>query len=540
MTQTARQTTADNPLDIVIVGAGFAGLYALQRALTSGRQAVVIERGDGVGGTWYWNRYPGARCDVQSMEYSYSFDAALQQEWSWTERYAAQPEILEYANHVADRFHLRPHIEFKRTVAKMVYLEDRKVWQTVTSDGANYFSRFCIMATGCLSSTNLPEFEGLNTFEGESYHTGQWPHHPVTFEGKKVGIIGTGSSAIQSIPIIAESCEHLTIFQRTPNYSIPAHNGPIDPDYVATIKNNYDDFRAQNKQMFAGFGAHQTRWDDSVFAADEATREARFETRWQEGGLGFSSSFNDTGSNLEANQIAAEFVRNKIRSQVNNKETAELLCPDQVLGCKRVCVDTNYYATYNRPNVSLVSVKEHPIEAITPKGLVTGGQAYDFDMLIFATGFDAMTGTLSKIRIEGIEGLTLNEKWAEGPKTYLGLAVTGFPNLFTVSGPGSPSVLSNMIVTIEQHINWIMNCLDHLASIEAGTIEATMEAETHWVTLGNDIAAGTLFPTCNSWYLGANVPGKPRIFMPYVGGFPSYAEICDQIQREGYTGFSIR
>lgn len=540
MTNSYLSTAPSEPLDVLIVGAGFAGMYALQKALTSNRRAIAIERGNGVGGTWFWNRYPGARCDIQSMEYSYSFDAELQQSWSWNERYAGQPEILDYANHVADRFGLRPHIQFETTVTQMVYLEDQKLWETQTANGDRYLSRFCIMATGCLSSTNLPDFDGLSSFQGEAYHTGQWPHEPVDFADKNVGIIGTGSSAIQSIPIIAEQCKHLTIFQRTANYSIPAHNGPIDEAYAASIKADYDHFRTQNKAMFAGFGAHQTRWDDSVFDADEETRQARFETRWQEGGLGFSSSFNDTGSDLTANQIAAEFVRNKIRSTVDDPVTAELLCPDQVIGCKRVCVDTNYYATFNRSNVSLVNVKDQPIETITPSGLITGGQEYNFDMLVFATGFDAMTGTLLKIDVRGQDGLCLQEKWAEGPKTYLGLAIAGFPNFFTVSGPGSPSVLSNMIVTIEQHINWIMDCLEHLSASGAKTIEATQEAERDWVELGNTIADGTLFPTCNSWYLGANVPGKPRIFMPFVGGFPTYVEICDQVQQTDYRGFTIQ
>lgn len=526
-----------NPLDLIIVGAGFAGLYALQRALNSNRSAVVLERGGDVGGTWYWNRYPGARCDIQSMEYSYSFDDALQQDWSWTERYAAQPEILNYANHVADRFGLRPHIRFSTLVVTMTFLEANNLWRTETAAGDVFFSRFCIMATGCLSSTNLPDFEGRDDFQGEAYHTGTWPHDRVDFTGKRVGIIGTGSSSIQSIPIIAASCAHLTVFQRTPNYAIPAHNGPIDEGYVQEIKQHYDDFRVLNKQMFAGFGAHQTRWEASVFDLDEAGQTQRFEARWQEGGLGFSSSFSDTGSNLDANQIAAEFVRNKIRGTVTDPETAELLCPDQVLGCKRVCVDTHYYETFNRANVDLVSVKDHPIERITPTGLITNGTQYDFDMLIFATGFDAMTGTLLKIDIQGRAGITLAEKWSAGPVTYLGLAIDGFPNFFTVSGPGSPSVLSNMIVTIEQHIDWIMDCLDAMQQRQATTIEATDTATLDWVKTGNAIAAGTLFPTCNSWYLGANVPGKPRIFMPYVGGFPSYVEICERVKREGYQGF---
>ena len=538
-TQNNPVTSEQAPLELAIVGAGFAGLYALYRAQASGRSALAFERGGDVGGTWYWNRYPGARCDVQSMEYSYSFDEDLQQTWSWSERYAAQPEILDYANHVSDRFALRDRIQFDTSVIALRYLAEHRVWRVETNSGGIYFARFCIMATGCLSSTNLPEFDGRDSFAGEAYHTGQWPHDPVDFRGKRVGIIGTGSSSIQSIPIIAKQCKHLTVFQRTANYSIPAHNGPIDQDYVASIKADYEGFRAENRQMFAAFGAHSSRWEASVFDLDEQAREEKFEARWREGGLGFSSSFSDTGSDLKANQIAAEFVRNKIRSTVEDPIVAERLCPDQVIGCKRVCVDTDYYATFNLPHVKLVSVKDNPIERITPRGLITGAQEFEFDVLIFATGFDAMTGTLLKIDIEGRDGITLAEKWAEGPKTYLGLCIEGFPNLFTVSGPGSPSVLSNMIITIEQHINWIMDCLDAMSQRSASMIEATLEAETNWVQSGNEIAAGTLFPTCNSWYLGANVPGKPRIFMPYVGGFPNYVAVCQQVADQDYPGFSF-
>ena len=532
-------TSEQAPLELTIVGAGFAGLYALYRARASGRSALAFERGGDVGGTWYWNRYPGARCDVQSMEYSYSFDEDLQQSWSWSERYAAQPEILEYANHVSDRFALRDSIQFNTSVIALRYLAEHRVWRVETDSGGIFFARFCIMATGCLSSTNLPEFDGRDSFTGEAYHTGQWPHEPVDFKGKRVGIIGTGSSSIQSIPIIAKQCKHLTVFQRTANYSIPAHNGPINQDYVQSIKADYEGFRAENRQMFAAFGAHSSRWEASVFDLDEEAREEKFEARWREGGLGFSSSFSDTGSDLKANQIAAEFVRNKIRNTVEDPIVAELLCPDQVIGCKRVCVDTDYYATYNLPHVELVSVKDNPIERITPQGLITGAREFEFDMLIFATGFDAMTGTLLKIDIEGRDGITLADKWAEGPKTYLGLCIEGFPNLFTVSGPGSPSVLSNMIITIEQHVNWIMDCLDAMAQRSASSIEATLQAEANWVQSGNEIAAGTLFPTCNSWYLGANVPGKPRIFMPYVGGFPNYVTVCQQVADQDYPGFSF-
>jgi cation diffusion facilitator CzcD-associated flavoprotein CzcO len=526
-------------IDAVVVGAGFAGMYTLFRMLKAGYAVRVFEKGHNVGGTWYWNRYPGARCDVESMEYSYSFDDDLQQEWQWSERYATQPEILSYANHVADRFGLRRHITFATRVVSARYTEETSSWTVTTEGGETVTTRFVIMATGCLSSVNKPDFKGIDSFKGRTYHTGQWPHEGVDFSGRTVGILGTGSSAIQSIPIIASEARHLTVFQRTPNFSIPAHNKDLDPAYVEAVKKDYAGFKEENRQMFAGFGARRPRYEDSVWDADETKRRERFEERWQLGGLGFNGAFGDLGLSLKANNLAAEFIRGKIREIVDDPEVAELLCPDGVVGCKRLCVDTNYYATYNRANVTLVDVKQHPIERITEHGLITAGREYTFDNLIFATGFDAMTGSLLRIDIRGKGGLTLQDKWIAGPRTYLGLSTAGFPNLFTISGPGSPSVLSNMIVTIEQHVNWIMNALNYMRDRSLSTIEAEQGAEDHWVNQGNDLANMTLMPRCNSWYLGANVPGKPRVFMPFVGGLPMYFAICKQIAAKEYTGFQL-
>ena len=526
-------------LDAVVVGAGFAGMYSLYRMRQAGYTARVFEAGDNVGGTWYWNRYPGARCDVESMEYSYSFDDDLQQEWVWSERYATQPEILEYANHVADRFDLRRDITFNTRVMSAHYDEAAGHWQIRTDGGETVTAQFCIMATGCLSSTNTPDFKGIADFRGETYHTGKWPHEGVDFSNKRVGIIGTGSSSIQSIPIIAEQAGHLTVFQRTANFSIPAHNQDLDPKFIQDVKTNYAAFREENRQMYAGFGARRPRYEDSVWEADEAKRQARFEERWALGGLGFSGAFGDLGMSKEANNLGAAFIREKIRSIVKDPETAELLCPQGIVGCKRLCVDTNYYDTFNRDNVSLVDVSQAPIERLTEKGLITGGNEYEFDIIIFATGFDAMTGTLLKIDVQGRGGLTLREKWAAGPLTYLGLSISGFPNLFTISGPGSPSVLSNMIVTIEQHVNWIMDCIDYLKAEDLHTIEAEEASETNWVKFGNDLANETLMPQCNSWCLGANVPGKPRVFMPFVGGLPLYFETCDRVAGNHYEGFQL-
>ncbi len=526
-------------IDAVIVGAGFAGLYTLHRMLGGNYSVRAFEVGDDVGGTWYWNRYPGARCDVESMEYSYSFDDELQQTWQWSERYATQPEILEYAAHVTNRFNLREHITFNTRVKSTHYNQKTGIWAVTTDTGEVIHSRFCIMATGCLSAINKPDFKGIDSFRGPTYHTGQWPHEGVDFTGQRVGIIGTGSSAIQSIPLIAEQAKQLTVFQRTANFSIPAHNQDLDPDFIDAIKQDYANFREDNRRMYAGFGARRPRYEDSVMDASDALHKRRFEEKWAQGGLGFLSAFGDLGASLEANAIVAEFIRNKIRDLVDDPEVAALLCPNGVVGCKRLCVDTNYYTTFNRSNVSLVDVSKHPIDVITDKGLAIGDRAYEFDALIFATGFDAMTGTLLKIDIRGKNGLTLQEKWRAGPRTYLGLSTVGFPNLFTISGPGSPSVLSNMIVTIEQHVNWIMNCLDYMRDRKLGTIEAEADAEDAWVSQGNELADKTLMPRCNSWYLGANVPGKPRVFMPFTGGLPMYFETCDQVAANDYQGFQF-
>ena len=503
-----------------------------------GLSVLVFERGSGVGGTWYWNRYPGARCDVESMEYSYQFSEELQTEWNWSERYATQPEILAYADHVADRFDLRGAIRFDTNVASAVYDEAARVWRVRTDKGDAVAARFLIMATGCLSTVNRPQFPGVRDFEGAIWYTGEWPHDDVDFSGQRTGIIGTGSSAIQSIPLIAQQALHLTVFQRTPNYSIPAHNQPLDPQRVARIKADYAGFRAKNRERNAGFGAGYALQEDSVLAVGEAERHRRFEKSWQRGGLMFMGVFGDLLFDAQANEVAADFVRDKIRDIVRDPETAELLCPDNVLGCKRLCVDTDYYATFNRPNVALVDVRRHPIERFTADGLVTGGTEHPLGSVVFATGFDAMTGALLRIDIRGKGGQRLADKWAEGPRTFLGLAVSGFPNLFIITGPGSPSVLSNMIQSIEQHVDFIAECIAHMRRHRQATIEAEPAAEEAWVQVVNDIADSTLFPNCNSWYLGANVPGKPRVFMPFIG-FPEYVQKCESVVAEGYEGFSL-
>lgn len=532
-------------LDVIVVGAGFAGIYMVHRLRQAGRTVRAFEAGSGVGGTWFWNRYPGARCDVESMEYSYGFSEELEQEWEWTERYASQPEILRYIDHVADRFELRENIQLNTKIVSAHYRDSEKDssgtggrWRVVTDDGETWTAAFCIMATGCLSSTNTPDIPGLDSFAGELHHTSRWPHEGVDFAGKRVGVLGTGSSGIQSIPVIAKEAKHLTVFQRTPNYSIPAHNGPLASETQAAVKQDYQGLRAQNRELAAAFGINWGPPGGLTFDTDVDERREAYESRWRKGGLGFISVYADLLLDKSANDQAAEFVRSKIHGIVDDPDVAALLSPDHVLGCKRPCTDTGYYETFNRANVELVDVSHDPVERITPKGLVTGGREYELDCLILATGFDAMTGSLHGIDIRGRNGETLIDKWNAGPITYLGLGVSGFPNFFTITGPGSPSVLSNMVTAIEQHVDWIADCLEYMRVQGHSTIEATTTAEQDWVGHVNSIANETLYPSCNSWYLGANVPGKPRVFMPHIG-FPPYVEKCNDVAAKGYEGFSF-
>jgi cyclohexanone monooxygenase len=529
---------ADRDIDAVIVGAGFAGLYMLHRLRGLGFRARVLEAGSGVGGTWYWNRYPGARCDVESVQYSFQFDDALQQEWEWSERYAAQPELLRYANHVADRFDLRRDIQFDTRVTSAVFDDAASRWIVETSDGARTTARFCIMATGCLSSPNLPQFKGADRFEGETYHTGTWPHEPVDFTGKRVAIIGTGSSAVQSIPIIAGQADHLFVFQRTPNYAVPAHNAPLEPEHVKAVKADYPGLRARAKLTMTGID-----FDYSDVKALETPPEARgreYEMRWQRGGLSFLGAYQDLMVSEEANKTAAEFVRGKIRETVRDAGIAELLAPKNTIGCKRLCIDIGYYETFNRANVSLIDVSDAPIEEITRGGVRVKGREYEVDAIVFATGFDAMTGTLLKVDITGRGGRSLKEKWSEGPRTYLGVGMAGFPNLFTITGPGSPSVLTNMLPTIEQHVEWIADALAYMRDNRLAQIEPSVQAEEEWVGHASEVAGRTLRYTCSSWYLGVNIPGKPRVFMPYIGGFPKYVQKCNEVAAGGYEGFVLR
>ena len=438
--------TAD--FDVVVVGAGFAGMYMLYRLRGLGLSVRVYEQGGDVGGTWYWNRYPGARCDVESMQYSYSFSDHLQQEWDWSERYAPQPEILKYANHVADRFKLRPDIALNTRVDRAVFDESGPGWSVATSDGRITSARYLVLATGCLSNARMPDIRGLADFTGKVYHTGHWPHEPVDFTGQRVGVIGTGSSAIQSVPVIAAQASQLTVFQRTANFSIPARNAPLTPEERNRFRSNYKEIRRKAREEMKN-GIVQELPDRGALDDGDNERRAKYESRWAAGGLTFMGAYNNLALDKAANDTAADFVRGKIAEIVRDPQTARLLQPDNhPIGSKRICVDTDYYATFNRPNVTLVDIRSSPIEQILPHAVRCGGREYEVDALVLATGFDAMTGSVARIDIRGRDGRTLNQKWAEGPRTYLGLMSAGFPNLFIITGPGSPSVLSNMIVSI--------------------------------------------------------------------------------------------
>jgi len=526
--------------DVVVVGAGFAGLYMLHRLRGMGLSARVFEAGDGVGGTWYWNRYPGARVDIESHEYSYSFSEELEDEWIWSERYAAQPELLRYLNHVAERFDLLRDIQFNTRVSAAVFDEAANRWTVTTEAGDVVSARYCVMATGCLSVPNDPNFPGQDSFKGATYHTGRWPHGGIDLTGQKVGVIGTGSSAIQSIPQIAKQAEHVWVFQRTPNFSVPAHNRPKDAEMLKAWNAN----RAENRQLQRLSAGGFLSADPGVAMALEVSDEERrrvFEERWARGGFAIGAAFADLVVDKKANDTAAEFVAEKIRETVKDPAVADKLTPKSYpFATKRLCVDINYYETFNRPNVTLVDLRETPIEHITPAGLKTTEADYAFDSLIFAIGFDAMTGALNKIDIRGRDGAALRDEWAAGPRAYLGLMVAGFPNLFMITGPGSPSVLSNMVVSIEQHVDWIADCIGYLGGRQLHVIEATSEAQDAWVAHVNEAADLTLYPQANSWYLGANVPGKPRVFMPYIGGVGVYREKCDDVAAKGYEGFVLR
>jgi cation diffusion facilitator CzcD-associated flavoprotein CzcO len=525
-------------LDAVVVGAGFAGLYALHKLRSQGLSVRLFEAAPDVGGTWYFNRYPGCRCDVESVDYCYSFSDELQQEWNWTEKYATQPEILRYINWVTDKLNLRQDITFNTRVSSVVLDEQTLHWTVTTDSGEVVATRFCLMATGSLSAALTPAFPGLDTFAGEVYHTAHWPHEPVDFTGKRVAVVGTGSSGIQSIPVIAEQAAQLYVFQRTPNFSIPAGNKPLTAEDMAEIKANYTERRRLSWR--SGGGSPHIAHPKNTMEVSVAERRAAFEKRWQLGGVLFSKTFPDQMSDPVANDEARKFYEEKVRAVIDDPQTADLLIPnDHPIGTKRICTDTNYFQTFNKPHVKLVSVRQTPIVSVDATGINTTEARYDVDAIVLATGFDAMTGALAKIEIVGRGGEVLRDDWKDGPRTYLGLGVDGFPNLFILSGPGAPGVLANMVLHAEAHVNWIADCIAHLDAHGYTAIEATPEAVDNWIAECAQRAEATLFPRANSWYLGANVPGKPRVFMLFTGGFAVYNEICAEVAEAGYKGFNL-
>jgi len=525
-------------LDAVIVGAGFSGLYLAYRLRKLGLSVRVFEAGGDVGGTWYWNRYPGARCDIESLDYAFSFERELIDDWNWTERYAKQSDILAYLNHVADRFDLRRLITLDTRVTALTYDEGAETWTVATAAGVVASATYVIMATGCLSAARIPDFPGRDTFAGATYHTGNWPHGGVDFAGQRVAVIGTGSSGIQSIPIIAEAAAQLTVFQRTPNFVAPAWNHVLAEGAAAELRAQYPTRRDANRASFFGVDLPANPKNAVDCSPDE--QQETLERYWAMGGLAMLACFADVIINAESNKIVADFVRAKIRAVVTDPEVAQRLTPtNHTYGTKRPPVGTDYYETYNRENVELIDVNATPIEAITPTGIRTSERDFAFDSIVYATGFDAMTGALLAVDIRGVDGQSLREKWAAGPRAYLGIACAGFPNLFLVTGPGSPSVLSNMVTSIEQHVDWITDAIAHARERGIARFEASRAAEDAWVEHVNVVAHYTLYPHTDSWYTGANIPGKPRIFMPYIGGVGAYREHCAKIAAKEYEGFVL-
>ncbi|MEK3727970.1 flavin-containing monooxygenase [Lysinibacillus sp. FSL W8-0953] len=526
-------------VDAVVLGAGFAGLYMLHQLRSKGFSTIVCEAGDGVGGVWYWNRYPGARCDIESIYYNYTFSKELYEEWTWTSRFPEQAEILRYLNYVADRFQLRTDIQFNTRVTAAHFDEERHKWIVYLNDGQHILAKYFITGIGCLSAANVPNIQGLQRFNGNWYHTGHWPHKKVDFTGKRVGIIGTGSSGIQAIPVIAKEAEQLTVFQRTPQYTIPARNHPYDENFIKETKQNFEALKHSMRNSVSGTPFAQNQ--QSAMEDSDDKRMAVFEEAWAQGGFAFAATYDDLLTNEQSNEKAAEFIRSKIRQIVKDPVVAEKLCPKYMYGTKRQVLDSDYFEAYNRENVVLVDVKESPIKKITETGIQTTDEHYDLDRIIFATGYDGMTGPLFKIDIRGRNGETLKEKWEDGAsvQTYLGLTTAGFPNLFMITGPESPSVLVNMPIAIEQHVEWIAQCIDYLREHDIDLVEPHKEAEEAWSKHCREIANTTLYVKGDSWYTGANIEGKPRSFLIYLGGFDYYTKHCHEVAQNNYEGFKL-
>ncbi len=531
--------------DVIVVGAGMSGLYALKVLHDHGISAIVLEKAPGVGGTWYWNRYPGARCDIPSMEYSFGFDPELEQEWEWTEHFASQPEIERYLNHIADRYDLRRDIRLACGVTAATWDEETDTWVFDTETGERLRSRFAIMATGGLSAPHRPDWPGMDTFEGVVVQTSLWPEEGVELEGRRIGIVGTGSSGVQAIPELAAVAEHLTVFQRTATFTWPSQNKPLTEEEQAAIKARYRQLRQEQYESFSGT-AGTTGAVILTFATDdrkikESTPEER-EAAMADHGFSACRIWADTATDLDANEMAVELFREMVRRTVHDPETADSLCPkDYPIGCKRPVLDAGYFETFNRDNVSLVDLRKDPIVEVTPTGIRTERGFVELDVLVLATGFDAMTGALTRIDVRGVDGRLLREDWADGPHTYLGIGTEGYPNLFICVGPGSPGVLATYPPQIELQVGWIVDFLQYLVDKGLTRAEADGDAQEQWGEHVNEVAKGTMFTaaSCNSWYLGANIEGKPRVFLPYVGGLPTYMDKCNEVAAHGYEGFVL-
>ena len=533
-------TSNNHEYDAIIVGAGFAGLYQLICLRDQlGLNCLVIETGDDVGGTWYWNRYPGARCDTESHAYSYYFSEELLKEWTWSERYPGHAEIRKYINFVADKFDLKKNILFNEKVINAKFNDSSNKWNLATSNENHFQAKFLIAAVGCLSNTNIPKIKGLDTFEGKYYHTGNWPKTGVSFTDKKVGQIGTGSTGIQAVPVIAAEAKHLTVFQRTANYSIPARNAPLSQKFKDHVKEDHKYYKEFLKRTPNGHPFEIS----SRLVSDVNKEEMNeiYEKAWEKGGLQFRATFNDLVTNIEANKTASEFIKGKIRKTVSNKKFANILSDiDHPYAGKRPPIDSHYFETFNRDNINLIDLRSDPILQINQKGIQTKKNHFDLDIIVFATGYDAMTGPLLNMNIAGKQNFKLDDCWKEGPKSFLGLQIPGFPNLFTITGPGSPSVLTNMPMAIEQHVEWIRDCISYVNNKNYSRIEADQKSSKEWGDEVNAVANKTLLPTVkHSWYLGANIPGKPQVFMPYAGGLPKYTEVCNEVKNNNYKGFNL-
>lgn len=533
------RVTPPTELDVLVVGAGFSGLYSLHRLRTLGRTAHVVEADNDLGGVWYRNRYPGARCDIESVDYCYSFDDSIVQEWTWTERYPAQPEILRYIRFVADRLDLRPGISFDTRVVSMHWQEERRAWQVTTSRGDSITARHVVMASGQLSKPQLPAIEGIADFAGQLVHTGDWPREGVELSGRRVGVIGTGSSGVQTIPQVAKQAAHLSVFQRTAHYAIPARNHDLDPAYVADLKSRFQEYREIARHHPGG--THRHIGTESALDVDPAALEETFRRHWEKGGPDILAAYRDFRTDERAAEKAGEFVKQRIREIVEDPETAEALCPKGYpFGSKRLVLEIDYYATFNRDNVQLVDVGADPIARVDGRDVVLrSGARHELDVLVLATGFDALTGPLFDIDLRGRRGQLLEDAWRHGPQTYLGIGTHGFPNLYVVAGAGSPSVISNVLISIEQHVEWITDFIQYQFKNGLEVAEVEPDAQERWTQEVYDVAAPTLFMRGNSWYLGANVPGKPRVFALYLGGVGHYRDICDQVAADDYRGFAL-